>query len=371
MPTIHDCLMDLPYDHLIDGACRLLVLPEGDFDPDPACYVELIEQEVPSNGTAIRRALGLRGMDKLRTLLKSRGAGGLQTDVAPSELASGGLALAAPLGVLAVLGLAWEDNDGWHLQPEVRRLLHIPEEELPRLRREEDICDLAQGWLLMLGMVGFGQMRSLLEKELGVMDERAMTDVIEARMGIAATWNAPNGSLWYCSQFLQDAEALYNALHRGDLPRLEYAAFPRHDVMTAAIMMLPGSIEVYNSLSSYILRRCNVEDELTAIGGAMFTAQEDTDEAALAVLEDALSEELDEEGRAVFMAVMDNMPRWRTKGWNRRQAEKRLAELPRLIATAKPRSLEQIKAMATCGRNAPCPCGSGMKFKNCCGRKLS
>ena len=31
--------------------------------------------------------------------------------------------------------------------------------------------------------------------------------------------------------------------------------------------------------------------------------------------------------------------------------------------------VEPIKAAAKPRRNAPCPCGSGKKYKNCCGRK--
>ncbi|MCW0219686.1 MAG: SEC-C metal-binding domain-containing protein, partial [Prosthecobacter sp.] len=38
---------------------------------------------------------------------------------------------------------------------------------------------------------------------------------------------------------------------------------------------------------------------------------------------------------------------------------------PKLIL---PGALPQKKPMANVGRNDPCPCGSGKKFKNCCGR---
>lgn len=30
---------------------------------------------------------------------------------------------------------------------------------------------------------------------------------------------------------------------------------------------------------------------------------------------------------------------------------------------------EPIKADGKLGRNSPCPCGSGKKYKNCCGRE--
>jgi preprotein translocase subunit SecA len=40
-------------------------------------------------------------------------------------------------------------------------------------------------------------------------------------------------------------------------------------------------------------------------------------------------------------------------------------EGPRLIV---PRVVPQARPRQTAGRNDPCPCGSGKKFKQCCGR---
>jgi SEC-C motif-containing protein len=48
----------------------------------------------------------------------------------------------------------------------------------------------------------------------------------------------------------------------------------------------------------------------------------------------------------------------------RRKVMRRVArELPRLLAAAAP-----IQRVSKPGRNEPCPCGSGTKFKRCCGR---
>lgn len=43
------------------------------------------------------------------------------------------------------------------------------------------------------------------------------------------------------------------------------------------------------------------------------------------------------------------------------EAEKQLVK--------KAEKVEPIKAGAAPGRNDPCPCGSGRKYKKCCGRK--
>ena len=35
-----------------------------------------------------------------------------------------------------------------------------------------------------------------------------------------------------------------------------------------------------------------------------------------------------------------------------------------------PKKKEPVRKEVTVGRNEPCPCGSGKKFKNCCGREV-
>ncbi|HIE15955.1 MAG TPA: hypothetical protein EYP69_03415 [Bacteroidales bacterium] len=36
-----------------------------------------------------------------------------------------------------------------------------------------------------------------------------------------------------------------------------------------------------------------------------------------------------------------------------------------------PQKLQPVRTEKKVGRNDPCPCGSGKKYKNCCGRSLS
>ena len=55
------------------------------------------------------------------------------------------------------------------------------------------------------------------------------------------------------------------------------------------------------------------------------------------------------------------------KGWSYRididpGKPEDIADLTRLLNPPKPKIAEQ-----KIGRNAPCPCGSGKKYKNCCG----
>jgi uncharacterized protein len=50
-------------------------------------------------------------------------------------------------------------------------------------------------------------------------------------------------------------------------------------------------------------------------------------------------------------------------------SEKRLRELSRRVPPPPPSVLEPAPASRRVGRNDPCPCGSGLKYKKCCGRR--
>jgi len=39
-----------------------------------------------------------------------------------------------------------------------------------------------------------------------------------------------------------------------------------------------------------------------------------------------------------------------------------------IVKHEKPREREKAPVGAVIGRNAPCPCGSGKKYKKCCGK---
>jgi len=60
-----------------------------------------------------------------------------------------------------------------------------------------------------------------------------------------------------------------------------------------------------------------------------------------------------------------------TERFQKRQREKKdyAKQLPTEEEPALPPPVEPIHGQGKTGRNDPCPCGSGKKFKLCCGRK--
>lgn len=67
------------------------------------------------------------------------------------------------------------------------------------------------------------------------------------------------------------------------------------------------------------------------------------------------------------MAFRDDQNRERfEKSRQRDEAYKK--QLPGEDDPPLPQPVEPIHAQSTPGRNDPCPCGSGKKYKQCCGR---
>jgi len=64
----------------------------------------------------------------------------------------------------------------------------------------------------------------------------------------------------------------------------------------------------------------------------------------------------------MFFRHADAELRRLAKEWKARQAAEEAAARRRLAA------LESMRSAGSLGRNDPCPCGSGLKYKKCCGR---
>lgn len=76
----------------------------------------------------------------------------------------------------------------------------------------------------------------------------------------------------------------------------------------------------------------------------------------------------------LLVSMWEYVPRWSLKGWSpallRVKFPDCAADLPAVLEwTAEPGAAASPGAVLKVGRNEPCPCGSGQKFKRCCGSK--
>lgn len=154
----------------------------------------------------------------------------------------------------------------------------------------------------------------------------------------------------------------------------EYQLFSATDVMYAAVMPIP---KIVNPIHEAFVKMLTSDLELDNSQATvvchdlwyreMHKHEEGFDEGDPGVYfrEDVLYDYDSSDG--IFRKAMEmlddylnNMPHWQLKGHTPVEAQailnaRRSITLP-IISAKKP------------GRNDPCPCGSGKKYKNCCGR---
>lgn len=58
-----------------------------------------------------------------------------------------------------------------------------------------------------------------------------------------------------------------------------------------------------------------------------------------------------------------------TEAYNELKASGLIKQANAMAAAQQPRVVQLVRNMPKVGRNAPCPCGSGLKFKKCCWAK--
>lgn len=71
-----------------------------------------------------------------------------------------------------------------------------------------------------------------------------------------------------------------------------------------------------------------------------------------------------ERGGGLSRELIDRLVGRESPGLEEAFAKRRSAA----VASGKPVAIHEVRRI---GRNDPCPCGSGVKFKKCCGRNLA
>ncbi len=227
---------------------------------------------------------------------------------------------------------------------------------------------LATGLLFSYGYLNFEQ---LYEKVLAYLGEEERGDVsfmdFAGVMLNASCWKntmtaLPQGVKYYT---LIDEEQLEGEqLRRSDL---DFASLSYEEIYAAGADTYAPNTPSYRNLMAFfmkehgfdVLKAADVTGELLILLQNGGTLQE-----AVEYLEDlGLMKDEDKANAAVpLLAAFNNETRlWQLKGHTP-------AELMEKSGHGKVIPFDQVRK-AKVGRNDPCPCGSGKKYKNCCLRK--
>lgn len=352
MKTIRECLMKQTLAALQE---QLFMLGRDVPEDDKRRKAELcaeIERVIETDRPAVRRWLGADAVKALRRFFARRGETALTL--------SGDQDAAVLLDPLRRLGLAWMEERRWVIRGEARALAYpLAREELAALEQEEALVNAASGILCVLGMAPLEELNRMARGVAEIADGPAaqLEEALNAYYGFRAMAEF-EGVKWACHWALDNEEALWERLQAPFLAALPY---PECDW---ASMEWVGGLPAWESgdalhtalFSELTARGCPEEEAGVTIAQAMQLFQNDRGDEAMAMLLKAGKAETKEELAALtqrMTALLNRLPQWMNKGYS--------AEA--LMAMRRPR-----KVLPKVGRNEPCPCGSGRKYKNCCGR---
>ncbi len=244
-----------------------------------------------------------------------------------------------------------------------------------RVARNWDIIRLTQGTLYYYGTMGYKQIESMI-KDFGIQFENNsdFMKVIDHAMAYYGEIKWSNCGLSH-DRVLNDQEIIREQNAR---PELDYYPFSRKELLQAGEPDFVDRNPSYLNLVAFLTENYEISWELAdnLVETCIYAINTGQPAAGImSLLEMRLeidSLELLQELTDLTVDLANNTRRWHLKGYT--PAELHLVEQswferpPEPPAVRKKAEVFSLETRKRVGRNDPCPCGSGLKFKKCCGR---
>lgn len=269
--------------------------------------------------------------------------------------------LYSALNKLKRLGLVWQNRHGiLYVQPEAVQAAELAQKRTEEQESAEVIYGILSGYLWLYGILPISELKKLLAQSImpGSGSEKAvarfmdiMRNVHRKRRGIPGVIEY-EGEEWLVGEDVFEPEKLLERVLSPELRSRPYAVYAAKEALD--ISMGKGNLR-WNSfcdmaLGVYVDLGMEREEAEDRIEWVIHLYRNDDMEGAADVLTDIPG--LPNPGQLrKLIAFMDYVPLWREKGHS--------------MHDLKPNSRRSPDHV---GRNDPCPCGSGRKYKNCCGR---
>ena len=331
---------------------------------------ELIERLVPEITAFARRWLPSALVEQRQCFEHLLEKGGLSTELRDDDLR---LDYLRGIGILACGVEKESEKLAWYLpaelQEEIRKISGGAYNSMTELNTE--MARLAAGLLFYYGYLNFEQ---LYEMVLGYLDQAAAAEVtFQDFVGVmlnASCWlpqidALPQGMRYYA---LLDAEKLEDEQHSREA--LGFAPLAYDKVYEAGEENYIESTDEYRAFAQYLMKEFKLQILQAAdiVGEIYILLQNSGDLSEAADYLSGLGLMKDTEKAKVLLmltAAFSNSTRmWRLKGYTPDELsanEDGAKNMGKVI----PFGHHEQKA----GRNDPCPCGSGKKYKKCCLKK--
>lgn len=254
----------------------------------------------------------------------------------------------------------------------LERLSGIP----AHVKRNTENIKLTQGLLYYYGVLPEEELEERLTELAGQPSEaeRDVFEVLVDALDFGAMYDVDEDGL-YSNLDVEDPQGLLRIQRSRD--DIDYRAFTRAELLKAGEPEYVERTQAHQELASYISREYRVDkqeaDVIAEICADTFKNGKSMS-AAFEILqfEFSIEDEATINDFAGLLARLNNGTRqWALKGHRPEELSRISADIPSNVlampSRAKQADVISIQTGRKIGRNDPCPCGSGKKFKKCCG----
>ncbi|RIX59717.1 hypothetical protein D3P08_06210 [Paenibacillus nanensis] len=237
------------------------------------------------------------------------------------------------------------------------------------VKRNTEWCRLTNGMLLYYGSLRIEDLKQLLAKYTGKAVEA--TEIVRI-----LTFNADQYSYVMDNDGFSNIEALdAGVLEEHDKRQdLSFYPFTKPQLLRAGEAGFIERNEAYRTFAAFLATYYDMDQaEAIEISNACVIGMQAGD--SLQQLVEFLGESLEMDENSMRMVVdrlvpfMNGTPLWTLKGYapTELSAKSNAAPLAAPVRAAGSSNVVSFQTGKKIGRNEPCPCGSGKKFKKCCG----
>ncbi len=239
------------------------------------------------------------------------------------------------------------------------------------IQRNTEWILLTQGLLYYYGMLDLRQLTDKIRYYTGQQVELTeyMAVIDEAIEFYGETEHESSG---YKHTRVENPKAIKREQQlRSDL---EYRTFTKAELLKAGKPDFVERNAAYKQLLQFILEQYKIDriDAEFIVDDVTFAIQNDYKVDQILQL---LQEELEMDNELIVKAfadkvirLMNAMPRWVLKGYSPDGLSDEISKPPVVVHPIAQADVFNFATKKKIGRNDPCPCGSGKKYKKCCGR---
>lgn len=359
MLTIQELLMKYTKDEM-EMAAMQLGLPLRRKNARKAEWADMIARGMQEEPERVRMLLTLAQIRAIRDQME-RGEDVSTEDAENHEDLWDGLL------TLMRFGLVSRECSLWRIQPCLQSMLSMTEADEEEHKLFDVIANLIVGWLIHVGMMPLEKLIDCISDQLEPEEEAkeeirsVIFALLIARRGSGCLFPDEHDEPWVVHEDVDDPDVLLCRLQEAHVSALSYPEYDAEALLFSALYThLPGDLSLYEPLKQWLDRHDADEDAFEdAIETMVYLAQnDDIDEAINSVMELVAPRDLKDANLCAkaCQKVLNSIPRWCNKGHSPESFRK---------------DLQPLRRSPLPGRNNPCPCGSGKKYKQCCGRRMN